>query len=171
MGMFDWFFGKNRLRPAIAPSDMVAALTQRLSDTDSLRRMDAVTELAGSSDPRAATALVQVYENEKEMGGIREAALDGIWRTKPDWLPTISGVEIVQGCVTELVSLYDRSRNGEGFITHSTASKPARDIGQTLHEAGGFQLMVLAHRRFRQQRPRASRNLEHVWDGVGSWQG
>jgi len=149
----------------------VARLILKMSDSDPLVRMDAVKELGNLRNSRAFEVLVKVYDNKSEMGGIREAALDGIWGIKPQWLPDIRGVEIVEECVGQLVALYDKTPKGEGFIAHSASAKPVEQIGERLDNAGGFDLMVLAHRRFRQQRPRAARNLEYVWDGVGSWQG
>ena len=46
-----------------------------------------------------------------------------------------------------------------------------RRIGSILHEMGGMDEMLEAHARFKMLRPRAARNLEMMWDGIGSWRG
>lgn len=73
--------------------------------------------------------------------------------------------------VDMLVNLYDKSPNGEGFVTVSREAEPVREIGKELDELGGFKLMQEVHALFAQIRPRAARNLEMVWNGIGGWLG
>jgi hypothetical protein len=73
--------------------------------------------------------------------------------------------------VDRLVALYDESPRGEGFITGSGQAEPVRNVGSQLNDLGGFRLMREAHALFAEKRPRAARNLEMVWGGIGSWGG
>jgi hypothetical protein len=72
-----------------------------------------------------------------------------------------------------LISIYDRTPRGEGFLTsdYSKEAENVRRIGSILHEMGGMDEMLEAHARFKMLRPRAARNLEMMWDGIGSWRG
>ena len=73
--------------------------------------------------------------------------------------------------VDELVKLYDSSPGGEGFVINTAEAEPVRAYGQALDDAGGKELMLQAHAMFKEKRPRAARNLEMVWSGIGSWMG
>jgi len=73
--------------------------------------------------------------------------------------------------VALLVALYDKSPNGEGFVSDSPASQPVIDLGKKLNQSGGKGLMLKVHARFAQKRPTAVRNLEILWDGIGDWRG
>ena len=93
--------------------------------------------------------------------------------------------ELLDECVDELVKWYD----SDSFTTVTP-----REIGRRLNEAGGFDLMLQAHRMFTirmrdRKLPRLlegtvmddmtkaalvkghARNLEMAWDGIGSWKG
>ncbi len=71
-----------------------------------------------------------------------------------------------------LAWIYDRSPYpGGGFVKVESPARPVRDIGQHLDEHGGFRLMRDAHSRFSALRPAMGRNLEMVWDGIGTWGG
>lgn len=72
--------------------------------------------------------------------------------------------------VAALVELYDAT-GGEGFVTLSPAAEPVRQVGERLDEIGGFELMLEAHGLFAAERPHMGRNLEMVWDRIGSWSG
>lgn len=73
--------------------------------------------------------------------------------------------------VDKLITLYDNSLRGEGFITDSIQAKPVREIGQSLFDSGGKELMLTIHSMFKEKRPFVARNLEMVWDGIGTWRG
>jgi len=167
------FFGKEKSAAQSKSSSIppqVARLMPKMKDSDPLVRMEAVKALGKMNHPTVLDVLEKVYENKGEMGGIREAALDGIERINPKWQPNISGAEILEQSVSQLVALYDQTKGGEGYLAHSVDSEPVREIGQRLYELGRHDLMVLAHRRFKKQRPNAARNLEFVWDGIGAWE-
>ena len=74
-------------------------------------------------------------------------------------------------CVKELVMIY--SQNPGGFLMDSPSAEPVKAIGRKLNEAGGKDLMLRAHGIFSANTPGPgrARNLEMVWDGVGSWRG
>jgi hypothetical protein len=150
--------------------DSMSRLAAKLNDPDMLVRYDAVVEIGNLKDPRSFDLLLDVYMNKKEMDGTREAARDAIWKFDPNWVPNLQGIEILDECVNQLISLYDQTPKGEGFITHSNSAQTVEQIGEKLNEAGGFSLMVLAHGRFKNERPKAARNLEFVWEGIGKWQ-
>ncbi len=73
--------------------------------------------------------------------------------------------------IDKLVSLYHV--HPEGFLKGSPERCEVRRIGEMLSEMGGLPLMQTAHSRFayRCKTCGAARNLESVWDGIGSWQG
>jgi hypothetical protein len=74
-------------------------------------------------------------------------------------------------CVKELIMIY--SQNPGGFLMDSPSAEPVKEIGRKLNEAGGKDLMLRAHAIFSANAPGPglARNLEMVWDGVGSWRG
>ena len=74
-------------------------------------------------------------------------------------------------CVKELIMIY--SQNPGGFLMDSPSAEPVKAIGRKLNEAGGMDLMLRAHGIFSSNAPGPglARNLEMVWDGVGSWRG
>jgi len=77
----------------------------------------------------------------------------------------------LDGIIDKLIALYDNSPRGEGFITDSIQAKPVREIGQSLFDSGGKELMLTIHSMFKEKRPFVARNLEMVWDGIGTWRG
>jgi hypothetical protein len=77
----------------------------------------------------------------------------------------------VPQAVDRLVALYDGSPRGEGFVKGSGQDVHVRNLGSQLDDLGGFGLMREAHELFAEKRPRAARNLEMVWDGIGTWRG
>ena len=79
--------------------------------------------------------------------------------------------QILDECVDELVSIY--TRNPGGFLSDSPSAKPVKDIGRKLNDAGGMDLMLRAHEIFSAKITGIglARNLEMVWDGIGSWRG
>jgi HEAT repeat protein len=75
--------------------------------------------------------------------------------------------------VLKLVAIY--SESVEGFVRGQGGpqEQELRAIGQNLYDRGGIELMRTVHARFSSQcnAPGAARNLEHMWDGIGAWQG
>lgn len=70
-----------------------------------------------------------------------------------------------------LAFFYDDSSGGEGFVKGDPEGEPVRELGRRLNALGGFTLMRQAHALFSDLRPAAARNLEMVWDGIGTWSG
>ena len=68
-----------------------------------------------------------------------------------------------------LAQLYDSTP--EGFVVGTPGADRLRDVGRQLDAMGGFEMMRTAHTAFAAARPRMARNLEMVWDGIGSWRG
>ena len=85
-------------------------------------------------------------------------------------IPESSG-DLLSDCVNELVRLY--TNNPDGFYSDSPKAEPVKEIGRKLNDAGGFDMMLQAHEMFsaRVNILGASRNLEMMWDGIGSWRG
>lgn len=71
--------------------------------------------------------------------------------------------------VAVLAWLYEQAP--EGFVKGTRSGEPVRAVGERLDEIGGFDLMVETHAVFAAKKPAMARNLEMVWDGVGSWSG
>ena len=73
--------------------------------------------------------------------------------------------------VDRLVSLY--SERPKGYLKWDTGSAATeiRAIGEALNQQGGMALMRAAHADFAARSTGSKRNLEHMWDGIGEWQG
>lgn len=84
---------------------------------------------------------------------------------------TITKDKALDVCVDELIILY--KQKPEGFLIDSADAQPVRDIGKKLNDAGGFDYMLEAHEMFSAKVNilGAARNLEMIWDGIGSWKG
>lgn len=78
-----------------------------------------------------------------------------------------SGTGLLEDSVNRLLMLYRQTP--EGFLKEQAGE--VRAVGQQLKEAGGMDLMLLAHSMFAARNPRMARNLEHAWDGIGGWMG
>lgn len=83
------------------------------------------------------------------------------------------GEDIIEISVNQLVRIYQFSRRGEGFLSGTRSAEPVQQVGNRLNDAGGFNLMLIVHQQFAETYPvrGAARNLERLWDGIGSWQG
>ncbi len=75
--------------------------------------------------------------------------------------------DLLTDSVNRLLALY-RQRPG-GFLTSQAGE--VREVGRQLDEAGGMDMMLQAHSIFQARNPAMARNLEMVWDGIGSWLG
>lgn len=94
---------------------------------------------------------------------------------------TTAQAETPAAAVAELIEIYRANPSGfvpPGFSSYgsdynSPAGRRVRLLGEQLNRAGGIALMRTVHASFSTdcQLPGAARNLEHVWDGIGSWQG
>ena len=77
------------------------------------------------------------------------------------------GSDLLEDSVKQLMKLY--WQHPQGFLT--SQADEVRAIGSRLNEAGGMEMMLAAHTLFRSVNPGMARNLEMVWDGIGSWRG
>ena len=75
--------------------------------------------------------------------------------------------------IKTIIEIY--KKNPQGFVSGSRSmeAKKIREIGKMLYDNGGFELMQQVHSIFSQTCSiyGAARNLEHLWDGIGGWQG
>ena len=78
-----------------------------------------------------------------------------------------------RSAVNRLLDIYQR--HPQGFIQGSggVSEQQIRNIGQGLDDLGGKELMLAVHADFADHCPfpGAARNLEFMWDGIGSWLG
>lgn len=75
--------------------------------------------------------------------------------------------------VIELLQLYGATREGFYPSRSGVSETRVRDIGRQLDAQGGKELMRDVHSKFARMTntPGGARNLEIMWDGIGSWQG
>lgn len=80
---------------------------------------------------------------------------------------------LIEQAVGGLLKIYQS--DPQGFVAGAGGAREAelRRIGEVLNARGGMDLMRLAHAHFASQCPiqGADRNLEFMWDGIGSWRG
>lgn len=104
-----------------------------------------------------------VEEQQKKEEELRKQAEEKARQPLPD----ISDPDFFPACVERLVWLYQK-RPG-GYLT--SQADEVREVGRKLNEAGGMDMMLEAHAAFARQNGLMARNLEMVWDGIGSWAG
>lgn len=126
---------------------------------------------------RVTRALEQIWGlpmavNERELATTRRRArvAEAQAETQQELRKRAAMVTSAADAVVVLVELYDAT-GGEGFVTLSPAAEPVRQVGERLDEIGGIELMRDAHALFVGERPHLARNLEMVWDGIGTWSG
>jgi len=97
--------------------------------------------------------------------------LDNLFKRKSEDKKEENGDQFLIDCIKELIMIY--SQNPGGFLTDSPSAEPVMEIERKLNQAGGMDLMLKAHVIFSANAPGPgrARNLEMVWDGVGSWRG
>ena len=75
--------------------------------------------------------------------------------------------------VDKMVSIY--REHPQGFVRGSGGAleQELRRVGEMLNQKGGKDLMLAAHAEFASRCGvlGAARNVEFVWDGIGSWMG
>ncbi len=85
----------------------------------------------------------------------------------------VSPEDNIRQALENLIYVYEKFP--QGFVRGSggVAEEEIRKMGSILNRQGGIELMRLVHERFaRSCNVRgASRNLEHLWDGIGEWHG
>jgi hypothetical protein len=75
--------------------------------------------------------------------------------------------------VERILEIYDKNPNCFVLSYGGEEVKELRQIGYKLFEEGGMELMRWVHENFSKRCNilGAPRNLEHIWDGVGTWKG
>ena len=68
-----------------------------------------------------------------------------------------------------MIEIY--SKCPQGIYPGTSAEEQVKNIGQAIHNAGGKQLMLVAHQEFAARNYFMKRDLERVWDGIGDWRG
>jgi hypothetical protein len=165
---------KNLVSNALSRLYLMVIYGSDLRDRDWRVRYEAVKAVgdlavAGKCNPHAFNLLIKVYENRDEEPRTRGDALDAIWRTNPQWLPAVPGLDILEETVNQLITLFDQHSEGTAFTDLHIGSEPVRAIGVRLDTQGGLDLMLLAWVRFQLQRPTDRHTLIRLWCGIGSW--
>lgn len=127
--------------------------------------------------PRSDLTMLKLTTGDKKKQSNSPVRLSA---SKGDRLNREQSNQVAQGsfrtcaeAVDILISLYDSTPRAEGFLTSDSGKKAnlVRQIGEKLNEMGAMDEMLEAHARFKMFRPRAARNLEMMWDGIGPWRG
>jgi hypothetical protein len=147
-----------------SPEETARAL-QAAGEWDSCREWWALQER--EKEEHAAAAAAERARSQKtaaaQAGAVGEERLRQLLAS-----PEPSAEESAQ----VLAWIYDRSPySGGGFVKGEAPVGRVRDVGERLDECGGFRLMREAHALFAALRPAMARNLEMVWDGIGTWSG
>jgi len=159
-----------RLKPT--PGDRAAVFTPyRVQKLEFLSQQLADSGFAARSSS-AQTAIDLKVERFQQMGftvGGVEAAKRSVGKA-PEARPEDS---LFDETVARILSIY-RS-HPQGFVQGfgGAPEQELRGIGERLNGVGGIDLMRAAHAEFASHCdiPGAARNLEFVWDGIGTWQG
>ena len=86
---------------------------------------------------------------------------------------TITKPLTIDEAVDQLLMIYLQYPKGFEKGKDTLAAKQVESIGQALYEQGGMELMKSVHEDFARRCNiyGAPRNLEFMWDGIGTWQG
>lgn len=116
--------------------------------------------------PGALMIWSKTPSGKKAFAEIKDAAPSGTSAASKDELDP-------DEAVIELVQLYGGTREGFYASANGPGENRVRDIGRELDARGGMELMRDAHARFARMTntPGGARNLEVMWDGIGSWRG
>jgi len=149
------------------------AVVAALKDEDEDVRRAALAALGRIGSSGATKALTETLDDGQQDPAVRAAA--GVALRARGSAPPVDALITTPDdaffASELLVACYDRTPRGEGFLMGSYSARDVEDIGRQLDALGGFELMLDVHALFARRRPRAARNLEMVWDGVGRWQG
>ena len=112
------------------------------------------------------------YKDEREFKHVNEYLSDDLRKQIYPQINNltsapVSGEDLLMDSVRTLLGLY--RNQPQGFLKSNAGE--VRSVGQRLNDAGGMDLMLQAHAMFASQNPGMARNLEIVWDGIGSWMG
>lgn len=95
----------------------------------------------------------------------------GLFKSRAMQDADASSERITGEILQSILEIYDRCPPGEGVHPGTPEAQQLADLGGRLHDTGGSELMLSVHERFRRRNPLLARDLEHRWDGVGSWRG
>ena len=147
-----------------SPEETARAL-EAAAEWDSCREWWALQER--DKEERAAAAAAERARSQKAAAA--QAAAVGEERLQQF---LASSEPSAEEAAQVLAWIYDRSPySGGGFVKGEPPVGRVRDVGERLDEQGGFSLMKEAHALFAALRPAMARNLEMVWDGIGTWGG
>lgn len=159
-----------RLKPT--PADRAAVFTPyRVQKLELLSRQMADSRFAtGSTSVEAAIDLkVEMFQQMGFTVGGVEAAKRSVRQAED----ARREEPFFDEAVERVLSIY--CSHPQGFVQGSGGApeQELRRLGERLNEIGGKDLMRAAHADFssRCNVPGAARNLEFIWDGIGSWQG
>jgi hypothetical protein len=79
-------------------------------------------------------------------------------------------VDDISSVTLELHSLA-KKRNDADLAEREQSKAEIKELGQLLHEKGGFPLMVSVCENVKRRDPVAARWIELQWDGIGEWRG
>jgi hypothetical protein len=151
-----------------------------LTESNVEKRTGGVNALSRLCDRRAVQPLIATLKDCKSE--VRLATVEALEHLKN----TIGGMEIrkaleeyskgdnwSEDIAENILAMYKKSPGGfyRGFGW--SGEKNLREIGQMLYEKGGMDLMRQVHAQFsyRCNIAGAARNLEIMWDGIGTWRG
>ena len=79
----------------------------------------------------------------------------------------------VEGALTTLMTLYDQPdvKAEGGLSITSRQANEVRELGRSLHKAGGRAQMEAARDALRERLPWSVKNLEAIWASLPEWRG
>jgi HEAT repeat protein len=188
----DWIVRAAACRALGGRHEAAEHLVPLLEDEHELVRAAAAVALGASRDERARERLIELAGQAKwdKLSGAGRTAFDLLARTATQTLArTISGtpddpraiaLTLLRGmppaslaaAVDELAALYAPTPDGFVRSGGDPAVDRIREIGAWLDSQGGKPTMLEAHAEFAgRMSPGAARNLEMLWDGIGTWRG
>ncbi len=184
-------------KPAISALGMIGdpraveKLIQALNNSWAVGLSETAAEALGKiGDPRAVEPLSNIIDDTSKPASRRDAALEALKKIEDPQakrkVETVLGEKEKARVVAEaaaatlensgfaelvdsLVRMYQD--NPRGLSPGDADEGLVRAIGQRLYGLGGDSTMSNAHAAFSSRMPQFARNLEHVWNGIGSWMG
>ena len=139
--------------------DVALAALERRGQAEPARRVREFIERRREAERKDRELRGELFRQRQERAAAAERAT-----------PTrISSVASAGEATAVLVELYDATPGG--FLRDAPDAEFVRMVGARLNQLGGFRLMLEGHALFAAERPHMARNLEMVWDGIGTWAG
>jgi HEAT repeat protein len=139
--------------------DVALAVLDNRGQTEPAQRLREFIERRREAERQAGERGAELFRQEQERAAEAERAA----RRRIATLASSAEAAAL------LVELYDA--NPAGFLRDAPDAEFVQMVGARLNELGRFPSMLEAHRMFAAERPRMARNLEMVWDGIGTWAG